>query len=102
MLEIVRTTQRNVERWQAGNMRKRWTAAGMLVAEQQFRGIIGYSDPRQTRHRIERHHLTANHHNDTPEPVAERRGTRYRLTITIPVGSPFKVPRRFGQPPFTF
>jgi len=42
MLEIVRYTQRNVKRWQDGDMRKRWTAAGMLVAEQQFRRIIGY------------------------------------------------------------
>jgi putative transposase len=44
MLEIVRYTQRNVKRWQDGDMRKRWTAAGMLVAEQQFRRIIGYRD----------------------------------------------------------
>jgi transposase-like protein len=42
MLEIIRYTQRNVKRWQDGDMRKRWTAAGMLVAEQQFRRIIGY------------------------------------------------------------
>jgi transposase-like protein len=42
MIEIVRHTQRNVKRWQDGDMRKRWTAAGMLVAEQQFRRIIGY------------------------------------------------------------
>src|ERR1700677_4939598 len=42
MIEIVRRTQRNVKRWQDGDMRKRWTAAGMLVAEQQFRRIIGY------------------------------------------------------------
>ena len=42
MIEIVRYTQRNVKRWQDGDMRKRWTAAGMLVAEQQFRRIIGY------------------------------------------------------------
>jgi putative transposase len=42
MIEIVRSTQRNVKRWQDGDMRKRWTAAGMLVAEQQFRRIIGY------------------------------------------------------------
>ena len=41
-IEIVRHTQRNVKRWQDGDMRKRWTAAGMLVAEQQFRRIIGY------------------------------------------------------------
>jgi putative transposase len=44
MIEIVRHTQRNVKRWQQGDMRKRWTAAGMLQAEQQFRRIIGYSD----------------------------------------------------------
>ena len=44
MIEIVRHTQRNVKRWQDGDMRKRWTAAGMLVAEQQFRRIIGYRD----------------------------------------------------------
>jgi transposase-like protein len=44
MIEIVRYTQRNVKRWQHGDMRKRWTAAGMLVAEQQFRRIIGYRD----------------------------------------------------------
>jgi putative transposase len=42
MIEVVRHTQRNVKRWQDGDMRKRWTAAGMLVAEQQFRRIIGY------------------------------------------------------------
>ena len=41
-IEVVRYTQRNVKRWQDGDMRKRWTAAGMLVAEQQFRRVIGY------------------------------------------------------------
>ena len=45
MIEIVRHTQRNVKHWQDGDMRKRWTAAGMLVAEQQFRRIIGYRAP---------------------------------------------------------
>ncbi|MCA1689587.1 MAG: IS256 family transposase, partial [Actinobacteria bacterium] len=30
MIEIVRRTQRNVKRWHEGDMRKRWTAAGML------------------------------------------------------------------------
>ena len=44
MIEIVRHTQRNVKRWQPGDKRKRWTAAGMLQAEQQFRRIIGYRD----------------------------------------------------------
>ena len=44
MIEIVRRTCRNVKRWQSGDMCLRWTAAGMLEAEQQFRKVIGYSD----------------------------------------------------------
>ncbi len=55
MLEIVRYTQRNVKRWRDGDMRKRWTAAGMLVAEQQFRRIIGYRDLAKLVVAIERH-----------------------------------------------
>jgi putative transposase len=55
MIEIVRYTQRNVKRWQNGDMRKRWTAAGMLVAEQQFRRIIGYRDLAKLVIAIERH-----------------------------------------------
>ena len=57
MIEIVRYTQRNVKRWQDGDMRKRWTAAGMLVAEQQFRRIIGYRDLAKLVIAIERHTL---------------------------------------------
>jgi len=44
MIECVRRTSRNVKRWQSGDMCLRWTAAGMLEAERQFRRIIGYSD----------------------------------------------------------
>jgi putative transposase len=44
MIEIVRRTQRNVKRWSSGEMALRWTAAGMLEAERQFRRIIGYTD----------------------------------------------------------
>ena len=44
MIETVRRTSRNVKRWQSGDMCLRWTAAGMLEAEQQFRKVIGYSD----------------------------------------------------------
>jgi putative transposase len=58
MIEIVRHTQRNVKRWHDGDMRKRWTAAGMLQAEQQFRRIIGYSDLAKLVTAIERRHLT--------------------------------------------
>lgn len=56
MIEIVRHTQRNVKRWQDGDMRKRWTAAGMLAAEQQFRRIIGYRDLAKLVIAIERRH----------------------------------------------
>jgi putative transposase len=73
MIEIVRYTQRNVKRWQDGDMRKRWTAAGMLVAERQFRRIIGYRDLAKLVIAIERHALLiANNNRDrqeTREPV---------------------------------
>lgn len=68
-IEIVRRTQRNVKRWQDGDMRKRWTAAGILVAEQQFRRVIGYSDLAKLVIAIERHHLTPASPT-TPEPAA--------------------------------
>ena len=57
MIEVVRYTQRNVKRWRDGDMRKRWTAAGMLVAEQQFRRIIGYRDLAKLVIALERHAL---------------------------------------------
>jgi len=59
MIEIVRYTQRNVKHWKDGDMRKRWSAAGMLVAEQQFRRIIGYRDLATLVIAIERHHMRA-------------------------------------------
>jgi putative transposase len=68
MIEIVRTTQRNVKRWQEGDMRKRWTAAGMLQAEQQFRRIIGYSDLAKLVIAIEKRHLTLTSPT-TPKPA---------------------------------
>jgi transposase-like protein len=43
MLDCVRTTQRNVKHWSSGEMCLRWTAAGMLEAEKQFRKVIGYT-----------------------------------------------------------
>jgi putative transposase len=44
MIECVRRTQRNVKHWSSGEMGLRWTAAGMLEAERQFRKVIGYQD----------------------------------------------------------
>jgi putative transposase len=73
MIEIVRYTQRNVKRWQDGDMRKRWTAAGMLVAEQQFRRIIGYRDLAKLVIAIERHTMLVASNNrdrhETRQPV---------------------------------
>lgn len=54
MISILRRTSRNVKRWQSGDMCLRWTAAGMLEAEQQFRRIIGYSDLAQLALAVER------------------------------------------------
>jgi putative transposase len=42
MIEIVRAHARNVKRWQDGDMRLRWAAAGMLTAASQFRRVKGY------------------------------------------------------------
>ena len=54
-------------------MRKRWTAAGMLQAEQQFRRIIGYRDLAKLVITTERHTLlvaeTNRNHQETPKPV---------------------------------
>ena len=73
MIEIVRYTQRNVKHWQDGDMRKRWTAAGMLAAEQQFRRIIGYRDLAKLVVAIERHAILAAPKNpdrqEIPEPA---------------------------------
>ncbi len=44
MIECVRRSSRNVKHLQSGDMALRWTAAGMLEAERQFRRIIGYKD----------------------------------------------------------
>jgi putative transposase len=44
MLETVRRISRDVKRWHNGDMCLRWTAAGMLEAQTQFRRIIGHTD----------------------------------------------------------
>jgi hypothetical protein len=44
MISITRTTQRNVKNWKDAAMARRWTAAGMLVAEGKFRRIKGHKD----------------------------------------------------------
>ena len=75
MIEIVRHTQRNVKRWREGDMRKRWTAAGMLVAEQQFRRVIGYRDLAKLVIAVERHTL------HTTQPDADRQEVSEAVTV---------------------
>jgi putative transposase len=44
MLCTVRRTQRNVKHWRPGDMRLRWTAAGMAEAQRGFRRVKGHRD----------------------------------------------------------
>ena len=44
MFDTVRTTQRNVKRWRDGDMRLRWTAAGMREAAAHFNRVKGHRD----------------------------------------------------------
>jgi hypothetical protein len=39
---IVETVRRNVKRWRAGDQIERWVGSGLLVAERQFRRVIGH------------------------------------------------------------
>ena len=67
MIECVRRTARNVKRWSSGEMALRWTAAGMLEAERQFRRVIGYRDLAKLAVAIE-HDL---HRSPVPSPSEE-------------------------------
>ncbi len=70
MVEFTRRTSRNVKRWQSGDMCLRWTAAGMLEAERQFRRIVGYTDLAKLALAVERD-LAATR-SSTPMPTTPR------------------------------
>jgi hypothetical protein len=70
MIECVRRTSRNVKRWQSGDMALRWTAAGMLEAEQQFRRVIGYRDLAKLAVAIERDLTAGTNLSPTAEEAA--------------------------------
>ena len=70
MIEIVRRTQRNVKHWSSGEMGLRWTAAGMLEAEQQFRKVIGHTDLAKLAVAIERD-LDRSRQHAAPAPTQE-------------------------------
>jgi hypothetical protein len=85
MIECVRRTSRNVKRWRSGDMSLRWTAAGMLEAERQFRRIIGYRDLAKLAVAIERDLA------GTTVPSATERGARRAPA------APFAPARRRGD-----
>ena len=68
MIEIVRRTQRNVKRWQTGDMALRWTAAGMSEAQRQFRKIIGYKQ-------LARLVVAIEHQQPAPSPTTQEAAT---------------------------
>lgn len=69
MIECVRRSSRNVKRWQSGEMCLRWTAAGMLEAQRQFRRVIGHADLAKLAHAVERE-VTANYDRQTAVQAA--------------------------------
>ena len=54
MVSVARTVTGNVKRWRNRAMILRWTAAGVLEAEKQFRRINGYRDLQLLRLALER------------------------------------------------
>jgi hypothetical protein len=56
----------HIAHWQSGDIALRWTAAGMLEAEQQFRRVIGYRDLAKLAVAIERDLIAKN----DPSPTA--------------------------------
>ena len=77
MIGTVRHTSRNVKRWQSGDMCLRWTAAGMLQAETQFRKIIGYSDLAKLALAVERDLLAKR----TPDHIASEQDATILVTV---------------------
>lgn len=55
MIECIRRSARNVKHWSSGEMAMRWTAAGMLEAEKQFRRVKGHAELAGLALAVERH-----------------------------------------------
>jgi putative transposase len=78
MIECIRRTSGNVKHWKNGDMAMRWTAAGMLEAERNFRHIQGHADLAELAIEIERI-VTRNITADTPTT----RSTPTKETATL-------------------
>ena len=69
MIETVRRISRNVKRWRNGDMCLRWTAAGMLEAEAQFRRVIGHGELATLAVAIEREVATKRNAHDASSTI---------------------------------
>ena len=94
MIDTVRTTHRNVKNWSSGEMGLRWTAAGMLEAEKQFRKVIGYT--RATRNSQSRSNDDSTF--TSPTPPRPRRPRSQSLCNDHTRTVVTEVLRRPGQP----
>src|SRR5712691_3405375 len=56
LISVGRTVARNVKRWRDGKMVLRWTAAGLLEEEKQFRRVNGYRDMPILRRALAQHY----------------------------------------------
>lgn len=54
-LSTVRHVARNVKRWQGGDHRARWAAAGLLEAEKKFRKVRGYRELEELTRKLNPH-----------------------------------------------
>jgi hypothetical protein len=79
MIECIRRTAHNVKRWQNGDMAMRWTAAGMLEAEQNFARIQGHADLAELALEVERQVTRHTTNNQPPIPTTP---TQETTTIT--------------------
>lgn len=70
MISIARTTTGRVKRWQDGDMRRRWCAAGMLEAERSFRRVKGHKQMPQLVAALARHAKTVTPLNYDQDPIA--------------------------------
>ena len=105
MIETVRRISRNVKRWRNGDMCLRWTAAGMLEAERQFRRIIGHRDLAKLAVTVEREVAAKRAAKAASDPFTSRSRPRRRRSPLHPpeiIHSQDRrreVPRRAGHPP---
>lgn len=87
MISIGRGVTRNVKRWRDGTMVERWVAAGMTVAQRQFRRVNGYRDL---------HVLIARAEAARARHVSAR---SYASGECVDEEAVTEVPRRSGHPP---